>query len=166
MGGSLTGRPAALRTLVGLLVFQGVCATPPGLLLVVDPTGRLMQMPLSMLSGTIFHDFLIPGVILSGMLGLGAFFVAAGLYFRPAWPWAGRLNPCRRMHWSWTAAVGFGAALMIWIVVQVAMIGGGSWLQPAYWGLGLAIMLVSLAPSVRAHLSERSPSLDQDRAGR
>ena len=60
------------------------------------------------------------------------------------------------MHWSWMAAVTFGLALMSWIAVQVVMIGGGSWLQPLYFGVGLAILVLSLAPSVRRHLA--SPS--------
>ena len=53
---------------------------------------------------------------------------------------------------TWMASVSFGLALMIWITVQVAMIGGGSWLQVLYFGVGLAILVLSLAPSVRRHL--------------
>jgi hypothetical protein len=114
-----------------------------------------MKMPLTMLHGSPFHDFLVPGWLLCVGLGLGAFLVAAGLFFQPAWSWAERLNPLSGSHWSWTAACGFGLALMIWISVQVAMIGGGSWLQPFYFGVGLAIVTAALMPSVREHLVRR-----------
>ena len=43
-------------------------------------------------------------------------------------------------------------ALMLWILVQVAIIGPGSWLQPAYFAVGLLILLLCFAPSVRGHL--------------
>lgn len=145
-------RPRALWVLLCVLAFQGISATPPGLLLILDPTGGLMKMPLSMLQGSPFHDFLIPGLILCVVLGLGALLVAAGLFFLPVWSWAERLNPVKGLHWSWMAAVSFGVALMVWIAVQVAMIGGGSWLQPLYFGVGLAILVLSLVPSVRSHL--------------
>jgi hypothetical protein len=154
-------RPAALWVLLCVLMFQGISATPPGLLLILDPTGGLMKMPLSMLHGSPFHGFLIPGLILCVVLGLGALLVAAGLFFMPVWAWTERLNPFKGIHWSWMAAVTFGVALMGWITVQVAMIGGGSWLQLLYFGVGLAILVLSLAPSMRSHLvapPQRSPA--------
>jgi len=157
----MTKRPAALWVLLCLLMFQGISATPPGLLLIIDPMGGLLRMPLSMLHGSPFPDFLIPGLILCFVLGLGALLVAAGLFCLPVWSCAERLNPFKGTHWSWTAAVTFGLALMIWITVQVAMIGGGSWLQLLYFGLGLAILVLSLAPSVRRQLaspSQRPPT--------
>lgn len=156
MGSGMTERPAALWVLMCMLVFQGISATPPGLLLILDPTGGLMKMPLTMLHRSPFHDFLIPGLILCVVLGLGAFLIAAALFFLPAWSWAERLNPFSGQHWSWTAACGLGLALMIWISVQVAMIGGGSWLQPFYFAVGLAILLAALTPSARQYLTPRS----------
>jgi len=75
------------------------------------------------------------------------------LFFLPALHWAERLNPFKGMRWSWMAAISFGVALMVWIAVQVVMIGAGSWLQPLYFGVGLAILLLSLAPWVRRHLT-------------
>jgi len=38
-------RPATLWLLVLVLLFQGISATPPGLLLALDPTGGCMNMP-------------------------------------------------------------------------------------------------------------------------
>lgn len=125
-----------------------------------------MHMPLSMLARSPFRDFLIPGLILGVGLGLGAFLVAAALVFRPTWPPIALLNPVKSRHWSWTAALLFGLALMVWIIVQVAMIGGGSWLQPFYFGGGSAIVLASLAPSVRAHLARLPEAPSNPRTSR
>jgi hypothetical protein len=122
------------------------------------------KRPAALLHESPFGDFLIPGSILCVVLGLGAFLVAAALFFLPAWSWAERLNPFSGQHWSWTAACGVGLALMIWISVQVALIGGGSWLQPFYFAVGLAILLAALTPSVREYLTPRSqpPSAPPD----
>ncbi len=145
-------RPLALWLLMFLLLFQGISATPSGLILMIDPTGGMIRMPLDMLEGTPFSNFLIPGLILSIVLGLGAFFVLACLFLLPDWGWAQRFNPAQSRHWAWTASGVFGIALMIWITVQVLMIGLGAFIQVLYFVVGLAILLLTLAPSVRAYL--------------
>jgi hypothetical protein len=145
-------RPLTFWLLLILLFFQGMSATPSGLLLVLDPTGGRMQMPLEMLAGSPFASYLIPGLILCIVLGLGAFFVLACLFARPDWGWARRLNPFKTQHWTWAASAAFGIALMIWITVQVLMIGLDTWLHPLYFGVGLAILLLTLAPPVRDYL--------------
>jgi hypothetical protein len=121
-------------------------------MLALDPTGGLMQMPLEMLQGTPFPNFLIPGLILGIVLGLGAFFVLACLFILPKWAWAQRLNPFKGQHWTWAASAAFGLALMIWITVQVLMIGLGAFIQVLYFGVGLAILLLTLTRPVRDHL--------------
>ncbi len=148
-------RPATFWALFYLLVLQGISATPPGALLVFDPSGKLLQIPLTTLSESPFSDFLIPGLILCFGLGLGAFLVAAAIFFLPELPLAERINPIRGKHWSWATAIAFGVALMVWIIVQVVMIGAGSWLQPFYFGVGLAVILLSLTSSVRVYMDSK-----------
>ena len=63
-----------------------------------------MQMPLEMLAGSPFSNYLLPGLILCIVLGLGAFFVLACLFARPDWGWARRLNPFKTQHWTWAAS--------------------------------------------------------------
>lgn len=145
-------RPANLWLLILLLFVQGVSATPAGLLLVLDPTGGRMSMPLSTLERSPFTDYLIPGLILFVVLGLGAFLVIAVLLVLPDWRWACRRNPFKELHWAWTASALFGIALMIWIVVQRLMVGGGTILQPLFFGIGLAILLLTLSAPVRRYL--------------
>ena len=114
-----------------LQAFIGVGAVVSGTLLVIAPDGRYMQMPPDMLSNTPFRSFLIPGLILFLVHGVGNI-ASAVLCFR-----------MRRI-----AAFGgmlFGFALIIWIFVQVNMIGGGHWLQYLYFALGPVLLILGIA---------------------
>lgn len=117
-----------------LQVFVGICALPCGMLFMIFPKGTALQMPLAMLTGSPFRDFFWPGLILFAVIGLGHA-VAAVLSFR-------RHCFCGR------AGAVMGLGLMIWIFVQVSMIGGGHWLQYLFFALGtvevsLAVLLSS-----------------------
>jgi hypothetical protein len=107
-----------------LQAFIGLGAAVSGALMVASPDGRMMGMPLAMLDGSPFHDFLAPGIILCLVLGLGHLAAAAMSFGK------NRL--------SGFAGTAFGIALAIWIFTQVSMIGGGHWLQNLYFGLAVA----------------------------
>jgi hypothetical protein len=106
-----------------LQMIIGVGAVIAGLLLMISPEGKILHMPLDMLKRSPFSNFFIPGLILFLVNGLGN--VAAGILS------FGR-HAC-----SGYAGMVFGLGLMIWIFVQVSMIGGGHWLQYLYFGLGV-----------------------------
>ncbi|MCX6567359.1 MAG: hypothetical protein NTW38_13225 [Candidatus Aminicenantes bacterium] len=99
-------------------------ALPSGALMMIFPEGKAFRMPLSMLEGSPFSNFFLPGLILFTIIGLGHA-AAAVMSFR-------RLL----LHGPVGAVQGIG--LMIWIFVQVSMIGGGHWLQYLYFSLGVA----------------------------
>lgn len=63
-------RPAALWVLVGVLVFQAISGLAVGIALAAAPDGSIMRMPLSLLEGSPFTDFLIPGLVLGIVLGV------------------------------------------------------------------------------------------------
>ncbi|HMA93062.1 MAG TPA: hypothetical protein VKP30_10270, partial [Polyangiaceae bacterium] len=84
-------------------------------------------------------------------LGFGALSLAVALHRGPAWLWATVLNPCKTHHWVWAATIGYGFALMIWIVTEVIVIGLDSWLQPFHFAIGLTFALLPLAPSARGY---------------
>jgi hypothetical protein len=127
-------RPAlnrAGRAAVALLVFLAVGAAAGGAALVYRPDGSVMQMPLSMLAGSPFPDFLVPGLILGGLFGVGSLAVAIlGLRASPVAPFL---------------AFAIGVGQMIWIVVELAIIKGVSILHPLFFGVGLAIALCSVS---------------------
>ncbi len=104
-------------------VFIGIGALISGLLLVIAPDGSFFQMSVDTLANSPFHDFLIPGLILMTVNGLGSL--------------AGAVFSFKRHALAGYAGMVFGFGLMIWIFVQVNLIGGGHWLQYLYFSLGV-----------------------------
>lgn len=121
------------RVLIGLQGFVAVSAVPSGLLMMISPRGGLFEMPPSMLEGSPFGNFFWPGLLLFVIIGLGH---AAAL-----------ILSLKRHRLFGPAAAVMGLVLMIWIYVQVNMIGGGHWLQYLYFTAGtgevsLAVLLL------------------------
>ncbi|MCX6247427.1 MAG: hypothetical protein NTW10_06815 [Bacteroidetes bacterium] len=113
-----------------LQIFIALGAIVSGLFLIIAPDGSLMRMPLTMLKETPFTNFLIPGIILFTINGLGTL-ISGWLSFR-------------QHKLAGFAGIFFGLGLIIWIFVQVSLIGGGSWLQYLYFVLGLAELLLGI----------------------
>jgi len=137
----------SLYFLMGLILFQGISGLYGGITLVIDPTGDLLQMPIPILDGTPFHSFLIPGLILLTILGIFPLIVLYGFW--------------KRRLWSWTAALAVSVALIIWIGVQIWMVGYHLEppLQFIYGLLGLILLGLVMSPSVRRALE---PSCNQE----
>ena len=57
---------------LSLLFILGISALSGSLGLLADPTGDALQMPLSLLDGTPFKNFLIPAIILFTVIGLSS----------------------------------------------------------------------------------------------
>jgi hypothetical protein len=122
---------AAGKTAVVFLVILGLGALAGGVALVAQPDGSVMQFDTGLLAGSPFADFLIPGLILGGLFGIGSFIVAAMgvMHARPA-PFL---------------AFAIGCAQMIWIVVELAVIRELSFLHPTFFLVGLAIAATSVS---------------------
>jgi hypothetical protein len=118
--------------LIVAVLFQALSGIGGGVALLVDPAGGLIGMPVSMLAHSPFDDFLLPGLILLLVLGVVPLCVSWGLW--------------RRRPWAWHGSVFVGASLIIWISVQVAMVGyrGDPPLQAIYGGVGVAILALCL----------------------
>jgi hypothetical protein len=121
--------------LMACLLFLGIGAIGGGGQFLLDPTGGIIGMPVDVLAGSPFTDFLLPGLILFTVLGLFPLVVLYGLYTRRSW--------------AWPAVIMVGIALIIWIVVQGLIVGFGHWLQWLYLCLGFVLILLALLPSVR-----------------
>jgi len=114
----------------------GLGAVICGAMLIAVPTGTLLQMYPDMLKGTPFADFLVPGMILFLVIGIGQ--LVGGILTLRKHLLSGYLG----------AVLGFG--LMIWIFVQVNMIGGRNILQYSYFTVG--IIETALAFLIQDHL--------------
>jgi hypothetical protein len=144
-----TKRPPALIALIVVLFIQAVSALGGGAALIVSPKGGIIKMPLSHLEGSPFHDFLIPGIILFVVLGVGPLVAAVVLLKRPQSPALERINPFHE-YWGWTLSGVVGVGLLIWIGVEVAFVPYSN-LQTTYAAVGALIVVLTLMPSVRAY---------------
>jgi hypothetical protein len=115
-----------------LEVVLSIGALGGGLVLIVAPRGEIMPLPLAALAGSPFETYLGPGLILFTVLGIGPLVAA-----RLAWT---------RHPLAPVAAFVVGAALLIWVVVEIAIIGYSNEppLQMIYLVLGAVIAAVAL----------------------
>jgi hypothetical protein len=116
-----------------LQVLIGIGAVGGGLMLVLDPSGQNLGTPLEMLEGTPFKTFLIPGIVLLVINGLGSL--------------AGAILSFMRHQYAGYVAMALGVFLVAWILVQVYWFNGFHWLHWLYLGVG--IVELTLGWSVR-----------------
>ena len=117
-------RSKRLANLLGTLqLFIGVGAVAGGLGLIMEPNGANLGMPLEMLNRSPFSDFLIPGIVLLIVNGLGSI---VGGYFS-----------FRRLRYAAEIAMTLGAFLVAWILIQVYWIYAFHWLHALYLSLGI-----------------------------
>jgi uncharacterized membrane-anchored protein len=130
-------RPVTVDALVTALVVLGVSALLGGAGLIYDPSGDAMGLPVILLSGSPFENYMIPGLALFFVLGVFPLAVGYGLHLRRPWAWPGVLV--------------VGLAVLVWFAVQAEIIGWGNPLQWVYLLLGLGILLLAILPSVRRY---------------
>jgi len=121
------------RTAVALEVLLGVGALAGGAALMLGPRGEILPLPVSALEGSPFDAYFWPGLILFVVLGLGPI-VAADL--------ARRRHPIAPL-----ATCAVGIALLVWLAVEIAIVGFSMTppLQPLYLILGAVITAVGIA---------------------
>lgn len=130
--------------LMVLLFFQTISGLFGGGALVLDPTGNSLQIPISFLDGSPFHNYLIPGFILFTALGVSPGIVFYGIM--------------RRTSWAWSGSVLVSITLIIWIIVEIAMIGYHSNppLQLIYGSVGIFLLILTQLPSVQIILKPKA----------
>jgi len=112
------------KTIVLILqFFNGISGLLGGYMLINDPSGKTLDLHIEWLHGTPFNNFLIPGIVLFTLNGLGNIigFILT-LYHKKI---------------GSVMAITFGAILMIWIISQISWIGYKNYLQPLYFSTGL-----------------------------
>jgi hypothetical protein len=112
------------------LGFLGVTSIVGGIPLMLDPTGHLMRMPLSLLEHSPFHSFLIPGALLfatNGVLSLLVF-----------------MATLRRTNGYENLVVFQGCVIAGWITVEVVLLQGVVWAHYVYWAVGLILFFCGL----------------------
>jgi len=133
-------KPATVYILMLLIIFQGLSGIVGGVGLVLDPSGKSLQLPINWLKGSPFNSYLIPGMILLVVLGVFPIIVLCGLW--------------KQTNWSLFGAFIVGIALIIWIGVEILIIGYHPQppLQLIYGITGLLILIFWFLPSVQKFL--------------
>jgi uncharacterized BrkB/YihY/UPF0761 family membrane protein len=121
-----------------LVLFQGLSGIAGGFGLMLDPTGASMNIPLRWLEGSLFQSYLIPGIVLFTVLGL--------------FPLACFVGLLKRWRMAWLGALLIAVALIIWIFVEILVIGYQTQppLQAIYGAVGVLLLLLVLLPSVKS----------------
>lgn len=144
-------RPFAVNMLYGLQTFLGLGALVGGGMLVADPSGELIQIPVSMLQRSPFFDFLVPGLLLFTVFGLFPLLALYSMICRPEIRWANVLNPFKSLHSSWALSLYTGFGLIIWIMVQTYILNTVHIIHVVYMSFGLLIQIFTLWPSVQRY---------------
>ena len=115
------------KAALSLEVFLSLGALGGGAALMLGPRGEIIPLPLSALSGSPFETYFVPGLILFCVLGLCPLVAARLTWLRHP------LAP--------VAALGVGVTLLVWMAVEIIIVGYSSNppLQPFYLILGAVL---------------------------
>ncbi|HCT31359.1 MAG TPA: hypothetical protein DIW31_11675 [Bacteroidales bacterium] len=130
---------------IAVLAITGIYG---GVALLLEPSGSNLALSINLLESTIFGSYIVPGLILLILLGFFPTLTVFGLITRKKLRFANKLNIYKKRHWAWTYSLYCGLLLVLWIDVQVMMIGGGYILQSIYAILGVVIIILTLTPSI------------------
>jgi len=119
-----------MRTILFILVsFIGLTATLSGLIMISNPDGGILNLSLSLLEKTPFKNFLVPGILLTVIVGgINMIAVFYNIQRHP-----------KRYNW----AMAGGVVITGWIIVQMIMLGAVHWLHILYLIIGILIILIS-----------------------
>lgn len=120
-------KPNHLLGIAELIVALG--ALPAGWLFITHPDGSAMKIPVDLLHGSPFRDYLIPGLflfIVNGLCQLGAAFLSFKGHSLAAW-----------------AGLALGGILVMWIIIQVSIIGLNSFLQYTFFIVGGLVVILA-----------------------
>lgn len=91
-----------------ILFFNAISGLFGGICLIIDPSGKMMQMPIEWLAPTPFTNFLIPGIILFLFIGLFSLLVAI-------------LTIIKSKYYEYLIILE-GVILFIWLSVEIIML--------------------------------------------
>lgn len=113
-----------------VLFFSAVSALFGGASLIMDPSGKLLQMPLGFIDQTIFGNYLIPGIILVTFIGISCIAVA--------------VITIRKSSRFPLALIYQGVVLIVWIVVEYIIIRQFMFLQIVYFAAGAVLIMLGI----------------------
>ena len=118
---------------VTLGIIQSVVALsaiPAGILMIIQPDGSRLGIPLELLDASPFSDFFIPGMFLFLINGLGQGFAGISSFIQ--------------FKFYRTLGFIFGIILILWIIIQVYFVNPIHFLQVIYFVFGIAEVVLAL----------------------
>lgn len=113
-----------------LQIFVGMGALAGGIPMLLNPNGQSQGLTTDALQNSPFDSYLIPGLLLVAVNGIGQLLSSSfSLKFKKE---AGILG------------IIFGAALVVWIAVQMYYISLSSWMQPLFLAIGTVELFLGI----------------------
>ena len=124
-------RPTYAWIAVALELFTALGAIPFGLMLLSDTSGGAVGFKAGWIESTIFGSYLLPGLYLFAVNGLGMLVLA--------------VLTVQRHRWAPMLTGALGAGLVIWIGVQVLVMPEVSYLQAIFGAIGVVLTVIGVA---------------------
>ena len=130
-------RPLTVWILMGLLVFLSLGGFFGGVAFLADPSGASMGLSTDLLIGTPVSDFLLPGLFLLIVMGIGPLIIVYGLW--------------KRNSWVWKTAVFFSLLLIGWIGLQILLWGAPATVQIIFLLVGFMLLGLCFTPTTKQY---------------
>jgi hypothetical protein len=147
-------KPVAVMILVALEALLAFLGFASGITFLVDPSGRAHGMNTTLLQTTPIGDFTLVGLFFVTCYGILPVLAIVGLWKLPRWRWTDAVNKWTGQNWAWTATAATGVILIVWIAVEIMLIGSPNglprFLQAMMTLLGIVILALAMLPRVRA----------------
>lgn len=134
-----------------ILGFLALGAIGGGIVLIISPSGEMIELLFSEFKNIPFESFMVPGKILLTVLGVFPSLLIVALIKKPESKLADRINLFIDMHWSWTFSMYIAFFLICWIHIQLIFLQGGvHWLHTFYLFYAVLIIIMALLPQIRS----------------
>jgi len=149
----MLSRPVAVMILLALEAMLAVLGFASGINFLLDPSGGTHGMDTTMLQTTPIRDFTLVGLFFVTCYGILPILAVFGLWRLPRWRWTDVFNKWSGENWAWTATGATGVILIVWIAVEVMLIGSPNgfprFLQVVMALMGIVILALAMLPGVR-----------------
>ena len=149
-------RPVAVIVLMALEIILAFLGFASGITFLLDPSGRTHGMDTVILETTPVRDFTLVGLFFVTCYGILPVLAMLGLWKLPRWRWTDVFNKWTGKNWAWTATAATGVILIVWIAVEVMLIGSPNgfprFLQVMMALMGIVILALAMLPSVRTFM--------------
>jgi len=150
--------------IITLEVILTILGFASGINFLLDPSGQTHGMDTSILVTTPVSDFTSVGIFFVVCFGIMPSVAIYGLWKLPRWRWNGAFDKWSGKNWAWTVTAVIGVILIVWIVVEVVLIGSPAglprFLQIAMAFLGVVLIMLTMLPSVRTYAKSPEVTLN------